>query len=553
MKSFLVNPMVRWAAAFCIVAMAANAEAVTQGFTDGVLQNNGPNRPFFTSGGPSGFIGTATDKVDSISMVTGTAIEIAGDSSAADLSDGNGLPMGVRFTYDLSFTVQSTSANSTLSDGGNNGLAVFTTGEGTTNQNRINPAEQLRFFDIAISNASVIDPLGLIQPGTVSASNALWRALRSTDIGTSQVVTTSSDAGGTADVTVFGPGQPKVIQDNLTAGAFPSMGSVYVTTSGTGNWRLKAIGYQADLSFEPVTTQPAERRTFKFADPAFNYDNQPTHSITDRDTVISIAAIAPEPGEGQQPTVLDTNTTGVGVLSQQDIAPVVLGESAARRIGGDRNEALHFSFSRDVSLESITLGNFNAQTASFPTGETMVLSYVPGSGVNPFEGLTGYSGNYLLAPDGLSLFYTMNEPKADGGPFLIPFGMGDQSEIIVEAETVLALTSLNVQEGGFLLNMITANLLEIPELEGDYNRDGTVDAADYVVWRKNNGTQEGYDTWRANFGNAASSGADFAELGRANSAAQGVPEPASTILLAFAVPLVVLRRFGAIRVWTHTR
>jgi hypothetical protein len=42
---------------------------------------------------------------------------------------------------------------------------------------------------------------------------------------------------------------------------------------------------------------------------------------------------------------------------------------------------------------------------------------------------------------------------------------------------------------------------ESPELEGDHNSDGSVDAADYVWWRKNDaGNQAGYDTWKLNFG-----------------------------------------------------
>ena len=39
-----------------------------------------------------------------------------------------------------------------------------------------------------------------------------------------------------------------------------------------------------------------------------------------------------------------------------------------------------------------------------------------------------------------------------------------------------------------------------PNLEGDYNSNGTVDAADYVVWRETDGMQPGYDTWRATSG-----------------------------------------------------
>src|SRR4029079_5529191 len=43
-----------------------------------------------------------------------------------------------------------------------------------------------------------------------------------------------------------------------------------------------------------------------------------------------------------------------------------------------------------------------------------------------------------------------------------------------------------------------------PGLAGDFNRDGGVDAADYVVWRKTDGTQAEYVMWRSNFGETAS-------------------------------------------------
>jgi hypothetical protein len=36
---------------------------------------------------------------------------------------------------------------------------------------------------------------------------------------------------------------------------------------------------------------------------------------------------------------------------------------------------------------------------------------------------------------------------------------------------------------------------------GDYNHNGIADAADYVVWRKIDGTPAGYNLWRTNFGN----------------------------------------------------
>jgi hypothetical protein len=67
--------------------------------------------------------------------------------------------------------------------------------------------------------------------------------------------------------------------------------------------------------------------------------------------------------------------------------------------------------------------------------------------------------------------------------------------------------------------------LSAPVLAGDYNNDGTVDAADYVVWRKTDNSQEGYDKWRANFGASAGSAAVAVSL---------VPEPSTAWLLALA-------------------
>ena len=46
-------------------------------------------------------------------------------------------------------------------------------------------------------------------------------------------------------------------------------------------------------------------------------------------------------------------------------------------------------------------------------------------------------------------------------------------------------------------------LVAFSSMSGDYNRNGIVDAADYVVWRKAAGSQAEYDIWRANFGHSA--------------------------------------------------
>jgi probable HAF family extracellular repeat protein len=73
---------------------------------------------------------------------------------------------------------------------------------------------------------------------------------------------------------------------------------------------------------------------------------------------------------------------------------------------------------------------------------------------------------------------------------------------------------------------------------GDYNVDGTVDAADYVVWRKGNGTQEGYNIWRANFGSAIGGGSTTDSAALTN-----VPESSGCVPLSVAIlGIIVLGR-----------
>jgi hypothetical protein len=94
----------------------------------------------------------------------------------------------------------------------------------------------------------------------------------------------------------------------------------------------------------------------------------------------------------------------------------------------------------------------------------------------------------------------------------------------------------------FSLSVVTGNILRLtatsanpPMLTGDFNNNGVVDAADYVLWRNGgplmndptNGVQpEDYNVWRANFGKTA---------GSAASLAASVPEPASCVIMLLTV------------------
>jgi hypothetical protein len=99
-------------------------------------------------------------------------------------------------------------------------------------------------------------------------------------------------------------------------------------------------------------------------------------------------------------------------------------------------------------------------------------------------------------------------------------------------------------------------LLQLPApsfLPGDYNGNGTVDAADYTVWRDHLGQtfqltnenpddtnpgvvdQEDYTFWKSQFGQSVGSGG-------AASATAVVPEPSAVGLLVLAAAIVELRR-----------
>jgi hypothetical protein len=80
-------------------------------------------------------------------------------------------------------------------------------------------------------------------------------------------------------------------------------------------------------------------------------------------------------------------------------------------------------------------------------------------------------------------------------------------------------------------------------LDGDFNNDGIVNAADYVVWRKTGSPPDGYNTWRTNFGRAAGSG---------STSNATIPEPAAGILFALGAVVGFWRTTRAYRARSKT-
>jgi T5SS/PEP-CTERM-associated repeat protein len=152
-----------------------------------------------------------------------------------------------------------------------------------------------------------------------------------------------------------------------------------------------------------------------------------------------------------------------------------------------------------------------------------------------------------------------------GGGFQLP-NVGDDFMILSAAGGVSGTpqnsASLRSVAGGALVNwsltpgangfMLEAAAVT-PLPTGDYNGNGVVDAADYVVWRHNvaginlaaDGNRDGlidaadYNIWRAHFGNTAAPGAGAVASGAENAA---VPEPPTCLLLVTIAVLWWQRR-----------
>lgn len=91
----------------------------------------------------------------------------------------------------------------------------------------------------------------------------------------------------------------------------------------------------------------------------------------------------------------------------------------------------------------------------------------------------------------------------------------------------------NGSQGVFVSNAVA-------HLPGDFNNDGTVDTADYLVWRNNDASQIEYDLWRDNFGRTLFTGSAEA-LSLAERPSAIVPEPTCIALAAAALGACMLR------------
>jgi hypothetical protein len=150
------------------------------------------------------------------------------------------------------------------------------------------------------------------------------------------------------------------------------------------------------------------------------------------------------------------------------------------------------------------------------------------------------SGRHMWQCDPLSAETTSFQVPAvvlqDGVDYSFMINLGD-------AEIFYLENSSKAFSEPFRFTALTVN--------GDFNLDGMVDAADYVVWRNGLGTvysQNHYAIWRSHFGQTASSGSAGYPLGAsAEPQSAAVPEPATLVLLKLVTVGVIRHRHRSLQ------
>ncbi|HVT29620.1 MAG TPA: autotransporter-associated beta strand repeat-containing protein, partial [Lacipirellulaceae bacterium] len=203
-----------------------------------------------------------------------------------------------------------------------------------------------------------------------------------------------------------------------------------------------------------------------------------------------------------------------------------------------------------TGLTTVAAGATLGGTGTLGGGVTNDGTVNPGAGVGTLH-VNGNvtmdaSSHYAVDLSGATadkLAITGNLDLSAVGDFLDVTGTGTGSSWIIATYTGTLTGNFDTVTSGYTVDYGTGTnsqvtLMAAAALPGDFNTDGKVDAADYVIWRKggspNPNSPGDYSLWRTNFGTSNSgSGSALA------SNASAVPEPSSVILCLLGIAAFV--------------
>ena len=159
---------------------------------------------------------------------------------------------------------------------------------------------------------------------------------------------------------------------------------------------------------------------------------------------------------------------------------------------------------------------------------------------NTFDGFFGMKTEFIVKPEmvGQTVTFELGLREINVGiDGMLFINMGTPADIYPEMDLLDLFTQAEVD----------AAVLPQP-VAGDYNNNGTVDAADYVLWRNggplqnevhNPGTVsiEDYNEWKARFG----------KPGSGSGVNAGVPEPTTLAMLMLGIAAIQMVRRREVR------
>lgn len=233
--------------------------------------------------------------------------------------------------------------------------------------------------------------------------------------------------------------------------------------------------------------------------------------------------VEPTGANGPQGQALDAN----GVL-------IVSGSAATIDVGGNflANADDKSSFREDPFIT----GADNTSTLVFEIFNGSGTSLIDVAGIADLDGAVIDLDLMSFTPATGTIFNLLEAASFGTTGLGTTENVGTGEGFSLAAEDV-GIFSLAVVAGGGV-ETLRATFLGAAVQPGDHNKDGKVDAADYVAWRKNpgafGGDPAGYNAFRENFG----------EVSPGAGGGQAVPEPATWVMSIVGAVLGLYRRQG---------
>jgi hypothetical protein len=222
-----------------------------------------------------------------------------------------------------------------------------------------------------------------------------------------------------------------------------------------------------------------------------------------------------------------------GTVQGNSVAQPITLSGYIKGTGSFTNVNFAGTYSPGLSSTIVTAGNL-----AFDSANTLILEL---GGTTPGSGHDQIQASGLFAVGGTLQVELVNGFAPTSGQSFNLFDWasvaGTFSSLSLPTLSGLAWNTSQLYTNGIL------SVVSVDGIAGDYNNNGVVDAADYVVWRENVGTANllpndpsggtigstQYNTWRSHFGQTAGSGTVLANL----------PEPANSwMCLAVLVSLI---------------